>query len=333
MPIPLTMRALQLESFDGPDGLQIREMPTPTPGAGQVLVKMHTAAVNPSDLMFMRNQYGIQRTLPTTLGFEGCGTVVATGAGLGVLWLGRRVALATQAYGGTWSEYTIASATNVFPLKHHISDAQGAMLMVNPLTAWALIDEARRMRQRAIVLNAANSALGRMLIRIATLRGLASIAIVRNAAYVRELRDLGATEVLVSSDPDFCSHLAHACTHYQAGIGFDAVAGELTGVMLKAMPARARVLVYGALSSASLDVDVSTLLFGTKVVEGFWLTEWIHRRGMVQVIRAMRDIQNALYPAMTTEISATYPLETAVAGIRAYEEQMGMGKIVLQFHG
>ncbi|MFN5677579.1 MAG: zinc-binding dehydrogenase, partial [Roseiflexaceae bacterium] len=61
MPIPLTMRALQLESFDGPDGLHIREVPTPTPGAGQVLVKMHTAAVNPSDLMFMRNQYGIQR--------------------------------------------------------------------------------------------------------------------------------------------------------------------------------------------------------------------------------------------------------------------------------
>jgi hypothetical protein len=78
---------------------------------------------------------------------------------------------------------------------------------------------------------------------------------------------------------------------------------------------------------------VSTLLFGTKVVEGFWLTEWIHRRGMVQVIRAMRDIQNTLYPATTTEVTATYPLETAVAGIRAYEEQMGTGKIVLQFHG
>lgn len=332
MPIPRTMRALQLESFDGPEGLHLREVPTPTPGAGQVLVKMHTAAVNPSDLMFMQNQYGIQRTLPTTPGFEGCGTVVATGSGLGALWMGRRVALATQAYGGTWSEYTIASATNVFPVKHHISDAQGAMLMVNPLTAWALIDEARRMRQRAIVLNAANSALGRMLIRIAALRGLASIAIVRNAAYVNELRNLGATEVLVSSDLGFVPQLAHTCNYYGAGIGFDAIAGESTAVMLNAMPAHARVLVYGALSSASVSVNVGTLLFGTKVVEGFWLTEWINRRGMVQVIRAMRDIQNALYPAMTTAVTATYPLETAVAGIRAYEEQMGTGKIVLQFH-
>jgi NADPH:quinone reductase-like Zn-dependent oxidoreductase len=246
--------------------------------------------------------------------------------------MGRRVALATQAYGGTWSEYTIASATNVFPVKHHISDAQGAMLMVNPLTAWALIDEARRMRQRAIVLNAANSALGRMLIRIAALRGLASIAIVRNAAYVNELRNLGATEVLVSSDLDFVPQLAHTCNYYGAGIGFDAIAGESTAVMLNAMPAHARVLVYGALSSASVSVNVGTLLFGTKVVEGFWLTEWINRRGMVQVLRAMRDIQNALYPAMTTAVTATYPLETAVAGIRAYEEQMGTGKIVLQFH-
>ena len=331
MTIPRTMRALQLESFDGPNGLHLREVPIPTPVAGQVLVKLHAAAVNPSDLMFMRNDYGIQRTLPTTPGFEGCGTVVASGAGLGLLWRGRRVALATQAYGGTWSEYTIASATNVFPLKQHISDAQGAMLMVNPLTAWALIDEARRMRQRAIVLNAANSALGRMLIRSATIRRLATIAIVRSSAQVQALRDLGATEVLVSTQEDFSTQLTHACNRYGAGIGFDAVAGDLTGVMLKAMPARARVLVYGALSSASVAVDVSTLLFGTKVVEGFWLTQWIQRRGMVQVIRAMRDIQNELYPAMTSAVTATYSLETAVAGIRAYEEQMGTGKIVMQF--
>jgi NADPH:quinone reductase-like Zn-dependent oxidoreductase len=68
MTIPRTMRALQLESFDGPNGLHLREVPIPTPGAGQVLVKLHAAAVNPSDLMFMRNDYGIQRTLPTTPG-------------------------------------------------------------------------------------------------------------------------------------------------------------------------------------------------------------------------------------------------------------------------
>ncbi len=224
----------------------------------------------------------------------------------------------------------MASANNVIPLRRQISDAQGAMLLVNPLTAWALIDEAMRARQPAVVFNAANSALGRMLIRTAAMRGLASIAIVRNADYVTDLRGLGATEVLVSSDVDFADQLMQACTRYRAGIGFDAVAGELTGVMLKAMPAAARVLVYGALSLAPVQVDVGTLLFGNKVVEGFWLTEWIRRRGMLQVIRAMRDIQTSLYAAMTTTVTATYTLDTAAAGIRAYQDHMGAGKIIVQ---
>jgi NADPH:quinone reductase-like Zn-dependent oxidoreductase len=147
---------------------------------------------------------------------------------------------------------------------------------------------------------------------------------------VTDLRGLGATEVLVSSDVDFAAQLMQACTRYRAGIGFDAVAGELTGVMLKAMPAAARVLVYGALSLAPVQVDVGTLLFGNKVVEGFWLTEWIRRRGMLQVIRAMRDIQTSLYAAMTTTVTATYTLDTAAAGIRAYQDHMGAGKIIVQ---
>lgn len=329
MSIPTMMRALQLESFDGPEGLHVREIATPVPRAGQVLIKMHAAAVNPSDLMFLRGRYGVRREPPTIPGFEGCGTVVAAGAGFGRVLVGRRVALASQGSFGTWAEYTIASATQVFPLRSAISDAQGAMLLVNPLTAWALIDEAVRTRHRAVVLNAANSALGRMVIRTAALRGLASIAIVRNAAYVDVLRGLGATAVLVSSAPDFATQLADACTRYHAGIGFDAVAGELTGVMLKAMPAGARVLVYGALSLAPVQVDVGTLLFGNKIVEGFWLSEWIKRRGMLTVVRAMRDIQGSLYPAMTTEVLAQYPLDTAAAGIRAYQDAMGTGKIVL----
>ena len=330
MSLPHTMRALQLESFDGPEGLHVRDIPVPMPRAGQVLINMHTAAVNPSDLMFLRGRYGVRREPPTTPGFEGCGTVVAAGTGLGQFLVGRRVALATQGNFGTWAQYTIASATNVFPLRRQISDTQGAMLLVNPLTAWALIDEALRARQPAVVFNAANSALGRMLIRTAAMRGLASIAIVRNAAYVADLRGLGATEVLVSSDEDFAAQLAQACTRHRAGIGFDAVAGDLTGTMLKAMPAGARVLVYGALSLTPVQVDVGTLLFGNKVVEGFWLTEWIRRRGIVQVLRAMRDIQTSLYAAMTTEVIATYTLDTAAAGIRAYQNHMGSGKIVLQ---
>lgn len=328
--IPSTMRALQLESFDGPEGLFVREIATPQPRAGQVLVKMHTAAVNPSDLMFLRGRYGVRREPPTTPGFEGCGTVVAAGSGLGKLWVGRRVALATQGNFGTWAEYTIASAVQVFPLRQTISDEQGAMMLVNPLTAWALIDRAVRDKQRGVLLNAANSALGRMIIRTAAARGLRSVAIVRQASQVDALKAIGASAVVVSSDDHFAEQLADACQTHHAGIGFDAVAGTMTGTMLKALPGGARVLVYGALSLEPVQVDVGTLLFGNRVVEGFWLTEWIRRYGMTRVVQAMIDIQGSLAQAMTTEVLATYALDQAAAGIRTYQNNMGAGKIVLR---
>jgi NADPH:quinone reductase-like Zn-dependent oxidoreductase len=328
--IPSTMRALQLESFDGPEGLFVREIATPQPRAGQVLVKMHTAAVNPSDLMFLRGRYGVRREPPTTPGFEGCGTVVAAGPGLGKLWVGRRVALATQGNFGTWSEYTIASAAQVFPLRKTISDEQGAMMLVNPLTAWALIDRAVRDKHRGVLLNAANSALGRMMIRTATARGLTSVAIVRQASQVDVLKSIGASAVVVSSEDSVAEQLADACRDHNIGIGFDAVAGTMTGTMLKALPAGAHVLVYGALSLEPVQVDVGTLLFGNRVVEGFWLTEWIRRYGMTRVVRAMIDIQGPLAHAMSTEVLATYALDQAAAGIRAYQDNMGAGKIVLR---
>jgi NADPH:quinone reductase-like Zn-dependent oxidoreductase len=90
----------------------------------------------------------------------------------------RRIALATQGNFGTWAEYTIVNDKEVFPLRKSISDEQGAMMLVNPLTAWALMDRAVRDRHRGVLLNAANSALGRMIVRIAAARGSTSVAIV-----------------------------------------------------------------------------------------------------------------------------------------------------------
>ncbi|MFM7585010.1 MAG: zinc-binding dehydrogenase, partial [Caldilinea sp.] len=178
--------------------------------------------------------------------------------------------------------------------------------------------------------NAANSALGRMIVRTAATRGLTSVAIVRQASQVDALKALGASAVVVSSADDFADQLADACRTHRAGIGFDAIAGTMTGAMLKALPGGACVLVYGALSLDPMQVDVGTLLFGNRVVEGFWLTEWIRRHGTKRVIRAMIEIQGALAHAMTTEVLATYTLDQAATGIRAYQDNMGAGKVVLR---
>ena len=330
MALPTNMQALRLESFDGPEGLFVREVEVPTPRAGQVLVKMRTAAVNPSDLMFLRGRYGVRREPPTTPGFEGCGVVVASGSGFGQMLIGRRVSCAAQGEFGTWAEYTIASATSCFPLRNAVNDDQGAMMLVNPLTAWAMLDTARRAGHHGVVINAANSALGRMIIRVAAVRGMPTIAIVRSDTYVAELTALGATQVLVSSEADFGQQLREASERLKTTMAFDAIAGAQTGELLNAMPRGAHVLVYGALSLSPVQVDVGTLLFGQRRVEGFWLSEWITKYGMRRVIPAMIELQTRLLPAIETIPIKHFGLADAAAGIRAYQDNMGAGKIILQ---
>src|SRR5690606_38019070 len=112
------------------------------PGPGEVLVKMHAAPINPSDLAFLKGGYGIKRPFPTVPGFEGSGTVVAAGKGLlPKLWMGKTVACAASPkYNGTWAEYMVTGAGSCVPLSKNVSLDQGAMMFVNPMTALAFFD-------------------------------------------------------------------------------------------------------------------------------------------------------------------------------------------------
>jgi NADPH:quinone reductase and related Zn-dependent oxidoreductases len=138
-PIPDTMQAAVLHAYDGaPDPLRVETRPVPRPQRGQVLVKMTAAPINPSDLMFLKGLYGVRKPLPVVPGWEGAGRVVATGDDwLSRLLLGKRVACgAPNQHDGTWAEYMLTPSSRCIPLIDAIDDEAGAMLIVNPLTAW-----------------------------------------------------------------------------------------------------------------------------------------------------------------------------------------------------
>src|SRR3972149_3926246 len=186
---PATMRAVQLRAYDGkPDSVVVAELPMPHPGPGRVLVRVAASPINPSDLMFIRGLYGFKKALPVVPGFEGSGTVVVAGGGLiARLLAGRRVACAAaspELRDGTWAEYMVTAARLAVPLRRDTDLEQAAMMLVNPLSAWALVDIARRAGHRAVVQTAAASALGRMVVRLAGRFGLAVINIVRRVEQV-----------------------------------------------------------------------------------------------------------------------------------------------------
>lgn len=332
MPIPPTMRALQLRAYDGkPESLVLAEKPAPRPGKGQVLVKIAAAPVNPSDAGFIRGLYAMQKKLPVTPGFEGSGTVVASGGGfMASALVGKRVACSAPFDGdGTWAEYMVTAAKMCIPLRKQVSLEQGATLIVNPMTAWALLDMAQRGGHSAVVQSAAASALGRMIFRLGKRLGITVINVVRRQEQVDLLQALGAQYVLNSNVPDFEDRLRELSHQLQVSLALEAVSGEIAGYILRALPKGAKMIVYGAISEQACQLDPRSLVFDGKRLEGFWLSEWARRQSVPGKIRAAMQVQKYLATDLKTEVRARLPLEDAVKGLQQYVAQMTEGKILL----
>jgi NADPH:quinone reductase-like Zn-dependent oxidoreductase len=144
--LPTHMKAVVLKDYDGTlQSLAAADFSVPPLRSGQVLIKLAATSIGPADLMFLRGQYGIIKPLPVVPGFEGSGTVIASGGGLmGRRLVGKRAAcLAPEDGQGSWAEYMVTSADVCIPLFKHISFEQGAYLTINPMTALALVEIAR----------------------------------------------------------------------------------------------------------------------------------------------------------------------------------------------
>ena len=330
--IPFKMKALVLNDYDGTAlSLERSEIPVPALKPGQVLIKIAAAAVNPSDLVFLRGAYGIVKALPVVPGFEGSGTVVASGGGILGRWLiGKRVAChAPSDSDGTWAEYMAAPAKDCIPLFKNISLEQGATLIVNPMTACALIDIARAGHHPSFVQTAAAGALGLMIARLGQRYGMTGIHIVRRQEQVALLKAQGAEYVFDTSDPLFMDRLSEACYKFKATIAFDAVGGELTGRVASAMPAQSRVIVYGALSNEACRVRPVDLIFYNERLEGFWLTEWINHKSLLSHLQFGNRVQRLLHTDLQTNVQARFPLDGFADAFALYKKQRTDGKVLL----
>ncbi|HUI42995.1 MAG TPA: zinc-binding dehydrogenase [Terriglobia bacterium] len=332
--IPATMRALEIRAYDGrPESLAIVTRPVPAPGPGQILVRIRAAPINPSDLMFLRGLYGFRKELPAIPGFEGSGTVVAAGKGMMArALLGRGVACAAADASiawGTWAEYLVTSAKFAVPLARSVNLEQAAMLLVNPITAWALMEIARSEGHRAVIQTAAASALGRMIVRLGRRFSLPVINVVRRREQADELAALGAGHTLISTDDHFDRELRLAARRLDATLGFEAVAGDLTRRVLDALPTQARVLVYGALSLEPCQVNPASLIFEGKRVEGFWLSTWLAGKSLPARYRLSRQVQSLLTDDLQTQVQARLPLESGAEAVERYSHNMSAGKVLL----
>jgi len=328
--IPSTMHAVQLEKPNG--SLTLREIPVPHPQAGQVLIRMAAAPINPSDLGSLSGLgYRGERQFPFTPGLEGSGTIVEAGDGfMPRLLNGRRVACSALLTGdGTWAEYMVTSAQSCIPLNKDVSLEQGSMLLVNPLSALAMFEMAQQGKHRAMVSTAAASALGGMILRLGKRRNFPVIHVVRRQAQVDWVRRLGGEYVLNSSDSDFVEQLRTLAGQLQATLLLDAISGRMTQQLAEAAPFGSTILLYSRLSDEECNIDARTALTRNLHFDGWFLPNWLKEKNLLKLLQLSGQAQSLLGTDLGSPIQARVPLAAAQKGLEMYINNMGAGKILL----
>jgi NADPH:quinone reductase-like Zn-dependent oxidoreductase len=222
----------------------------------------------------------------------------------------------------------VTTPDSCLPLPDHVGDEQGAMMLVNPLTAYALMARARAQSVPAVVQTAAASVLGKMIVRLGQRMEIEVINLVRRDGQIAELQAVGAQYILNSNEPTFEKHLREACRQLDARLAFDAVGGVLTGRVLRAMPNEGHIVVYGGLADAPCEIGVDQLIFRNKSVSGFWLPLWMREQGTEGIVRAWNNVQAWIGSEFQTDVRARYTLDDALAAIQDYAARMTGGKVL-----
>jgi NADPH:quinone reductase-like Zn-dependent oxidoreductase len=330
------MKAVVFDRFGEPgEVLQVRDVPVPEPGVGQVRVKMLASPINPSDLMVVRGMYGRLPSLPATPGFEGVGVIDAAGPGLIKLIRGfkpgKRVAVLNAA-GGNWAEYVVIPAKQAVPVAEGIPDEQAAAFFVNPATVLVMTRYVLRVPAGAWVLqSAAGSALGRMIIRLSRHDGYRTINIVRRKEQGEELKRLGGDAIICSSEESIEERVKEITGGKMVPFALDCVGGATGSALIRCLGANGRMLIYGTLANEPLTLDPRPLLTNDARVEGFWLSNWTRKQGPIRMLGLFRKINELMKGGLLiSDVGASFSLDDIPQAVKQAETMGRQGKVLLR---
>jgi NADPH:quinone reductase-like Zn-dependent oxidoreductase len=326
------MKAVVCDQWGDPEQvLQLRDVPEPMPGPGEVRVRMLASPINPSDLLMVRGGYGRQPRLPATPGFEGVG-IVEAGSGL-LAWRvrGKRVAVLNSG-SGNWQEKVVIPARQAVPVPKALTDEQAATFFVNPASALVMTQDVLRIPRGAWLLQtAAGSALGRMVIRLGQRHGFRTINVVRRREQAEELLRAGGTAAIATNDESVVARVLTLTEGAGVPFAIDAVGGAMGSDVIRTLGRHGRLLVYGTLAGEPMGLDPRVLLVGQKRVEGFWLSEWARDQNPVKMVLLFRRLGRLIQEGvLTTEIGATFALADIRAAVRQAAQPGRQGKVLLR---
>lgn len=318
------MKAILVREFGGPEVLKLEEVPTPEPAAGQVLVKVHAAGVNPYDTYMRSGTYAQKPPLPYTPGSDAAGVVAAVGDGVKKLKPGDRVFTA-KTISGAYAEYALAEEGQLQPLPARISFAQGAGIWVPYGTAYhALYHSAQARASETVLVHGASGGVGTAAVQMARAMGLMVLGTASTAKGLEVVRREGAHHAFDHSKPGYAEEIMKAT----GGRGVDIVLEMLANVNLamdmKLLALNGRVIVIG--NRGEITINPRELMSRRASVRGFtlWAVTPAEAADIFAGIGAGLE-NGTLQPVVGKEL----PLGEAARAHKEILEPGAAGKIVL----
>jgi len=311
------MKAIQIDEFGGPEVLDYRDVPDPSPKLAEVVVNVKRSGINFADTHASRNDYLAEQTLPLIPGAEIAGQLND----------GRRV-VALLGSGGYAEQVAIPQA-QLIELPEGVDYDQAAGGLLQGLTAMALVHRCARIEPgETIVVEAAAGGTGTLSVQLAKRAGARVIGLASSEEKRELVRSLGADACVDSRAEDLGTAIREAnegkrvdaVLHMSGGPAFDAEMGVLAPL--------GRMVVFGIASREQREISTASLLRGSKAVIGFWLAHLLMRQDLL--VPMIGDLLGAIAKSeLAVTIGEVYPLSEAK---RAHEDLIARrtsGKLLL----
>jgi NADPH:quinone reductase len=318
------MKAILVHEFGGPEVLKFEEISTPKPAAGQVLVRIHAAGVNPYDTYMRAGTYAVKPPLPYTPGSDGAGVVEAIGDGVKKVKVGDRVYTA-KTVTGAYAQYALALEEQVHSLPEKISFGQGAGVWVPYGTAYhALHHSAEAKASETVLVHGASGGVGSAAVQMARAMGLTVFGTAGTQKGVDLVKREGAHQVFDHSKAGYQEEIMKATGGRGVNVVLEMLANVNLSADLKLLATNGRVIIIG--NRGEITINPRDLMMRRASAKGFTL--WAITPAEEAEIHAglIAGLENGtLRPVVGKEL----PLAEAARAHKEVLEPGAAGKIVL----
>jgi NADPH2:quinone reductase len=327
--LPETMRAIRVAAPGGPEAMVLADAPRPSPGAGEILVKVEAAGVNRVDVMQRRGVYPPPPGAPDILGLEVAGEVVALGPGASRHALGARVAALVP--GGGYAEYCLAHESNALPIPRGLSAVEAAAIPEAFFTVWTNVFERGALKAgETLLAHGGSSGIGTTAIQLAKAFGARVIATAGSDEKARECVRLGADRAVNYRAEDFVAATLAATDGKGADVILDMVGGDYVARNYAAAAIDGRIVQIAFLSGQRVEIDLRVLMAKRLFHTGSMLRPLSvgEKAAIAEALRAK------VWPLLAEGrckpvIDSVFPLAEAAEAHRRMESSAHIGKIVL----